>query len=279
MKDKAQIDAIMAEAESASAAISTLYTHNKAANPKVSLAYLCSRAGMKSKGYLSDIMKGRRTLNPRFAAPLAAALGLTGAAARAFKLLAELESGDLEAAPRRQAEERLEVLRRSLAVGREPLPQDLAKMATVFEVYSAFGLYGNAPTMAELLRYFGERHQDTLSAALALLLRHKLIEFDGDRYRAIKTGLIFGAGTGFGHLDFLRSSLRDAERNLKRWFPRRDEAYIESVILSVKRSDYLKMLPLLRERLLESRSRLDTEKANLLVRFNVQIYPVRDQTP
>lgn len=275
MQGSEAAQSLVAQAESAQAAIRLLYEHYKALSPKASLAFFCARAGVRSKGYLADVLSGRRKLNVKFAAGLAAAFALTGPAATAFKLLVELEDESLDAKARTALEERLKVLRRTLAVERAPLPAELARMAMAFEVYSAFGLFKNAPRHADLLRYFGERHARELDAALALLERHALIATDGDVFRARLNAIVFGAGGGFDHLDFLRSSLRDAERQLKTWFPKRDEAYVESVILSVRRADYVKMLPLLRERMLEARTALDVEDADMLVRFNVQIYPVR----
>lgn len=268
---------ILLEAGTASAAIKAFYEYYKLLNPKLSLAWFCGRAGIKSKGYLADVISGRRVLNQKYAEPLAAAFGLKGHAARAFKIMVEIESGELDTEGLVKAEERLVTLRRSLDVDRgDPLPTELARMAMAFEVYCSFGLYGNAPEKADLVRYFGERHAAELDAALALLARHELIEEHEGRFRATKNAVVFGAsGACFDHIDYLRSSLRDAERALKAWFPKRDEAYIESVILSVRKEDYLRMLPLLRERILETRSRLDTEDADMLVRFNVQVYPVR----
>lgn len=76
-----------------------------------SLTWLCRRAGMASKGYLGDVMSGRRRLHPRYAEPLAEALGLSGSLIEIFKTLVELEHANGEHATRLQA--RLMAFRRS----------------------------------------------------------------------------------------------------------------------------------------------------------------------
>lgn len=76
-----------------------------------SLTWLCRRAGMASKGYLSDVMSGRRRLNQRYAEPLAEALGLSGVRVEIFKTLVELEHARGEEAESLRS--KLEELRKS----------------------------------------------------------------------------------------------------------------------------------------------------------------------
>ncbi len=67
--------------------------------------------------------------------------------------------------------------------------------------------------------------------------------------------------------------MEDARRNVDRWREKRDESIFSSYIISVKRSQYLKVVDQLRRNLLEIQSNLESDDADMLVRFNIQVFP------
>src|SRR4051794_13269863 len=76
---------ILATAEDASEMFDRIYRARKEENRKVSLQYLCRRAGIPSTGYLSDVLRGRRRLHLKYAKSLPAALGIEGVGARILR--------------------------------------------------------------------------------------------------------------------------------------------------------------------------------------------------
>ncbi|MCX6123476.1 MAG: hypothetical protein NTV34_01805, partial [Proteobacteria bacterium] len=79
------IAAILLDAMTAGDAIHRIYLHKKNISKNISLEGLCRQAGMPSKGYLSDVMHGKRRLNRTYRSKLAKVLGLQGTLAKYFK--------------------------------------------------------------------------------------------------------------------------------------------------------------------------------------------------
>ena len=83
--------AALSTAETFADAFRTLYEQQKAREPKRSLAFLAKKIGIRSTGYLSDVMRGRRRLSHKLLPALSSALELNAGEARVLGLLAALD--------------------------------------------------------------------------------------------------------------------------------------------------------------------------------------------
>lgn len=265
----------LAEATDAGDAIGRAYRLRKEADSKVTLGFLCKRASIPSTGYLSDVIKGRRALHPRYREALLAALGLTSVAAEFVEMLLARDDKDQPEAERAELEQRIAGHRKLLAAVTATLPQKLQSMFFSFEVFCAFGLFNHRATKEQLRGYFGAARGVELEMALHLLKAAALVEEDGDSLRLVSERINFiGSEDGMSHLEFLRLSILDAQAKVESWYPRRTEAFFAASILSVKASTYAEALPAVRERIQLLESSLESDAADRLVRFNVQIYPL-----
>ncbi len=246
-------------------AAKALFDLAKAARKTVSLASLCTRIGLKSRGHLSEILAGKRTLDGAKVGKLGEALGLKGPEIEFFALLHAQATDD----------PRMQLLRRVLSAAEPEAPARLGEMFLAFKVFAAFSLFGDRPTRDQLVDFFGKANCQDVDRSLALLVDEGLVSIEGKSFAAHFEHVIFrNDGTGFSLRDYLHMSLDDARRTLERWVNARDVANYQASIISVRRSDLLRILPEIKARLREEQSRLESDKGDMLVHFNVQIYPV-----
>lgn len=271
-----EVKVVLVESGSGRDALRKLFQLRKRQDARFTLSTFARRVGIASKGHASEIVNGRRKLPVKYRRAAASALGLAGHAARYFLGLFALEdAGDGEG--RAAVLDELLRLRKILEGDVGALPSRLRRCLFALEVYAALSIFGNAATHQQLLRFFGRERIVDLEQALRHLVAEKLLAHragvftNGPQASAL---LLFGEDPDGGHLAFLQSSLADASDNLARWFVRRDVACLRSSILSVRRRDYERRLAAFREDLVQMQSDLESPDADMLVRINVQAYPI-----
>ncbi len=79
------------EADSPARILRSLYTVNKSQSKKVSLTYICRRAGIPSKGYLAFVMSGKRKLNMKYWGAICQTFKLEGVYEHILKTHLQLE--------------------------------------------------------------------------------------------------------------------------------------------------------------------------------------------
>lgn len=269
------VDEILLTTDAASDLVRRFYDLRKAENAKYSLVFLCRAAGIKSKGYLADVMKGRRKLNPEYWDGLSHGFALDGIRSDLFHMLLRLDALDPDVDA---TELKTEILshRKSIASTDDSLPERLRGMFFAFEVFCAFGLFKNQPTREDLRGHFGRAMGVELDAALHLLTSSGLATLDGPRYKLLKETVVFSdSEDGISHLNFLRLSIEDAMRNIDKWQANKAQAFFESNMISVRSKDFLQVLPRIKEEIRKTQINLEASDADMILRFNVQIYPTR----
>lgn len=265
---------VLSSANDSAQAIHDMVQIAKSFDQKVSLSYICRKLGLNSKGFLSDVMKGRRQIGQKYWPKLAEIFQLDPTYREIFFLLLSIDA--------EKDQKQLQLLREELAIKRKAanyseriLSKKLRGMFFAFDVFCAFGLFKNQPSREDLRSYFGVQRGLELDVALNILLSTDLIERLEDHSFRIKNHNIRFSDSedSFSHLDFLKESIEDARRSVEQWKDRRQESIFSSYIISVKRQHYQKVVDKLRRDLLEIQSGLESEDADLLVRFNIQVYP------
>lgn len=107
------IDRILLENDSAASSLRSLYELHKSHQSKVSLSFVCRRAGIPSKGYLSFVMAGKRRLNVKYWQGVCEVFKLNDEQERIMKLLLEIDFLECEEQKKTRAAE-IRVLRRRL---------------------------------------------------------------------------------------------------------------------------------------------------------------------
>jgi uncharacterized protein (TIGR02147 family) len=267
--------AVLLSSKTSSEALKRLYQEQKLTDSPLTLQVLCDKAGMPSTGYLSDVLSGRRTLHPKYRRGIAKAFALTGPAARALSAQVLLDH-EKDQECRRKLTARLARLHKALRIDRQNPPSKIRDFFFAGEVFCAFGLYRNKPSVKDLLGYFGSERERDVHAALATLERLGAARLEEDEtYTTLHPGVIFGEETnGAAHINFLKLALNDAVANVERWFPAKDRSHFGSSIISVRAADYEAKLRRIKTDLLVAQADLESGDADLLIHFNVQIYPV-----
>lgn len=265
---------ILAEAPTSTVAIRALYEHFKAQNPKFSLAVICRRSGIASRGNLSDVLTGKRYLHLRYLPGIVRAFGLAGEAAECLQLLIARDQ-EKDLAERQRMDRRIATLRKTLLIQRRAIPKNLAAIFFGIEVFCAFGLFKNVATREQLARYFSSDPRIRLEEALAILVEMNMIAQEGDVFRVTASHVVFDEDTiGVSHIDFLKLALTNASDHVESWFQQKTLAYFESSVLSVKKNVFKVALKNLKSEMLIKQAELESGDADMLVRFNVQVYPI-----
>jgi uncharacterized protein (TIGR02147 family) len=253
-----------------------LFERKKQTHPHFSIAQLCKACGIPSRGYLSEFLNGKRRLNGRYWKGFIKCFGLTGRLATAAHVVFELEDVDTEE-ERRVLLEKLESLRRSFKKVEESFPSRLHGMVFAAEVYCAFGLYGNNPTKEQLKSYFGRSRALDVEYALACLMGIEVIGLDAEtqRYYIRENTIRFtdSEDSGLTMNSFHQYAVQDAERAFKKWYSSQD-AYFETIMISVKKSRLPEFIEKVKDHSILTAQEVESTEADMLIRFNVQIYPL-----
>ena len=271
-----EIRLAIAETQTASEALGISICLCKARNPKKTLGFLARESGIPSTGYLSDVASGRRQLHAKYQEALLNALGIFGTVAEFVRILITMGRCDEDSAEWNIAEKSREDLRKLLRQQNRSMPERLSGLFFAFEVFAAFGLTGQKASRPALREFFGVSRGVDIDRALALLTQSGLIELRNEEFCVISDQVnFFGGDDGISHLEYLTMAIRDAETRLGAWFGRKDESFFLSSILSVKDKNYRNELPKIKDLIRRHESDLESGDADRLVRFNVQIYPLR----
>lgn len=254
--------------------VKSLFQERQKENTKLSLATLCKKAHIPSKGLLADILSGRRKVPLRHAKNLGLALGLDHLESEYLAVLVQLEQ-EKQASEKQKLKLQLQTIEKSLKIAFVKESGPITKFPFAFEVFCAFGLFEGKPTRSNLANFFGKTRFQEIDQALHNLERGNFIKRDGERFvMAGDQHVLFENSTAEDHLQFVKSSINDAAVRAEDHFSNKQSAFFESVVLSVRSNAYKKHLSELRQESLKWQSALETQDADMLVRYNIQIYPV-----
>ncbi len=278
---------IIVSSQCVSQLLGQLLTHVRGTRKSFSLSELCNTSGLSSKGYISEIMRGKRLPSPQAAEALARGLGLKGIAVSYVVTLAERDATESRD-KRTVLESTLAKLRKAIEVKLAPLTEAHHLSGFSIEVFCAFGLSQGRPARSDLVQYFGRDRALEIDRALEGLEKAAFIEKEphsasegssssNPRYRLIHSAnhYVFGEDNKEKrHLEILRQAIEASSRVVPLWFPRKVDSHFEATILSVRHSSYRSALQKFKADLLTWEASLETSDADSLIRINVQIHPL-----
>ncbi len=262
---------ILIEAHSATEALKTLFEARKSRFARFSLGVISKKTGA-SKGYLSDVLSGRRNLNARYWDSMAEVFGLEDSAKHLFVLLLKRDTED-QPTELQNLDAEINAYRKALGMSVQIMPK-VQGLFFALEVFVAFGLFKNQPMREDLRNYYGVSRSIELDYALHHLKSMHLIEERDGRFYLLKDHLNFlGSEDGLSFKDYLKESLLNALRQLDAWHERTDEAFIESTLLSVQRATLRGKLPEIRDAIHKMQADLESASADTMIHFNIQVFP------
>lgn len=262
---------ILLAAATSSAALKGLYEAKKAREPQFSFGVISRKTGA-SKGYISDVLAGRRSLNPRYWQSFMDVFDLTSHGRQLFHLLA---AKDAAKTPEEATAHGLTLDTYKKALEPEFLAVPKIKgLIFTLEVLCSFGLFGNQPTLAQLRQYFGQPLGLELGEALHQLQHMGLVAKDGERYSLLKDHINFiDSEYGMAISEYLKEGINTAYQKADTWYKDDRNAYFETTFISVKRSHYQAYLTQMRDAIHKMQADLESDQGDTMIQFNVQIFP------
>lgn len=265
---------ILLEASSASDALRHLVEWHKHSSPKLSMAQLARKAGIRSRGYFGDLLSGRRNINARYSEGLADALGLDGSAKTCFLLLVEAENAVSEQ-QRDKVNAAIKRVRKAMQISDTSKPQYFPLNALVFKVFCVFGLLPNPIRRKDIYRQLADQDVAGVDNAISKLLSAGYIgESRNGLELMVKEIRINSDVAQDEQIQFIADSLDSAKLALPRWYAKGGESCFQSTIISVDSREYRKKIKTIKDTLRELQSSIETSAADELISFNCQIFPV-----
>jgi uncharacterized protein (TIGR02147 family) len=272
------LDICLRDVNNSTEALRTLYQQAKASHPSCSLAYLCKKSGISSTGYLSDVLKGRRTLNKKYFAGLCKAFGLTANASICLRLLLDIDH-EKDENKKKSLKIQLTMAQKSLNVSYHSLDSLTRELFDALEVFCAFGIFHNSVTLAQIHAVFSKtRSSESIDASLEYLKTLGLVKNNESSLVVTQEHVIFQqVAGGIAPTDFIRLALAHAMANVEQWFPSPQSAFFTSTMLSVNKKNFESLLREFKAYTLSTQASMESKDADTLVRFNVQVYPMGEK--
>jgi|GEM_PF-6227833 len=276
---------VLRTAESAGVALAGLFEIAKARRKSLTHALLATRADI-SKSYLSEVMSGKKRLNPRYTLALASALKLGLLETACLEALAKRDAlagtsasaDDADVKMRAETEENVRKARRVLALLAlsETPPNEDALLS--FDIYAALSLFREPPYYTTIAALFADRERTRVYNALDDLVRSgSLVKSADGQLRYSEKGMVHNVmrnTTDF--VAYWQASLDDARERVATQAERKDVTCFLSYAVSVKKEAYAPALESLKKSIFEFATGVEAQEADMLVRLNLQVYPTRE---
>jgi len=274
-KDTKLVNHLLLDAADSSEALASLNRLQKSRSDRWSMQFACRKIGIPSTGYFSDVLKGKRRLHPKYLPGTRAAFGLSMLQGNYFTALVLRDQDADDESKRLQREEELSKLADQLRIEFINIPKQLSDgLLWHILVLSSFSLFQASPTLSDLETFFGRGLAIPLGKSLHKLRDLGLIEIHGSHYSLTKTQIIFNESEdGFSHLEFLEKSIIHAASQVKSWFPKADQSFFLSTVVTVKMAEFEAKLPDISARIYAMLNDLNSVQGDQLVEFNVQLFP------
>lgn len=274
MNDLRTIEHTIAEAKTAAQLLRTTYLCAKKHNSRFSLQFICDKTNIPSKGLLGDAMAGRRKIHPKFADPLARVFGVTGLAKKAFTLFIQIDA-ERSLDKKVSLQKRLSSIQSQMKTGLNRFPENSSPLLLA-RTFGSIGLFVMPPSRDQIVKHFCRESAKDVREAIDELVRSGLIcEIENEKLEINSREYLF---RGERNEDFnyrhIEESIDLARSRVRNWLPKREQAYFESSVVSVKRDRYQQAIAKIREFLDMVQSEIEEANgAEELVHFNIQIFP------
>ncbi len=173
--------------------------------------------------------------------------------------------------------EELGKIKMELSIVPKEVKSHFASYVLLSEIFCSLSLFKNAPTKDEILSRFSHRDFLDVESALAELENLKIIERNpaDKRYHQLQKKVSWiKSDNPDATIQGIQEIYKDGVASLPKFFSSREMSLYLASIVSTDWSKFIKVLPKLREEIYRLESEIESESADSLVRFNVQVYPV-----
>ncbi len=267
---------ILLNSKTSREAVRTLYHFTKAKRDHLSLTHILQKTGIPSRGYLSMVLNGKKTLGQKYLARMGKIFSLAPAEARYLEVLVQIElSKSKETIKKLEAD--LEKARLELVVTEKVLKSQFTSYALISEIFCSLSLFKQPPKLSEILALFPNRELLDVQSAIAELEKLGIVEKDSktNAYKQLQTKVSWiRADDPTAVMRAFEEIFAQGIKDLPKYFPDREISFYNTSAVTAKWSEFVELLPRIREQIYTIENQMDREDADCLVRFNVQLYPV-----
>lgn len=269
------VDVILTQNDDASIIAAELFRLAKEQNSRFSYTILCKLAGIKSRGYLSDVLRGQRNLRLHYVEGFCAALGLSKFSTKVLRTIVELNE-EKDSLRRADLRKRLDAMRQLMNARDACLKPMLGRHFFEVEMLSSLGLFGGSATAKQIAGYYSEQDPQFLEQSLERLHQDGFLTKEQDVYSVVENFVCFtGSEDGHSHLDYISYILDDTKQWAMRNFDTKGEHLFESFVISVKKEEVREYSKEVKEKFYQWVAGLNVNDGDELVRFSVHLYPVK----
>lgn len=276
-----QLKISLAACQSSSEIIAAAFSHQKASNPtKYSLAWVCQKSKIPSRGYLSAVINGKRIINLKYRDSICKGLRLNGTFADFLKTYIDFDHARPEVKPFLGL--RLAELRKHLLTDLKPMPRNVPQHFLTHLVAGAFSVTGRRATIHELQKILLEFNLPSIEVALENLILWGLVSKEGDDFvYSPRPSLVHvGELDDRSQLNLFRESMEYAQKKLEGpWFEIQENTIVLVDVFAVKKEIYLQSIERLRKVIANFKDEFKAGEGDTLVLFNVQLGPTYSKEP
>lgn len=267
------VSSLLVASENSGDAIRRLFHHKKSLVPTVSLGTLCRAIGLSSRGYLGDVIKGRRLLNETYLDSIAAYFDLDETQGQLLRLLLQRdrcktteEHSELDA--------RVTTQRAVLTIRHASVPAETRALFLALDVFAAFGITGNVTNLDTLQALFPRTERNALEESLLFLAKLQLMEVREDGTYRLRSdhAQLAALQAQIPVREYFRTMLESSARIVETHFEKRDEALFGCFAVSVKKEQLVTKLPKVRALMNEMVVLLESNEADTLLRLNLAVH-------
>lgn len=259
-------------------ALRTLIALRRSVDSKFSYSFISKRIGIKSRSYLSEVFQGKKKLNDKHVIPIVELLALPLPEAELLQGKLLLDIADL-------SPKEAERLRLSVRDSEKKLSSSTVELSDVRDINLVMILavclhlfQDGKATRRQILDLFSRDKHLEIERGLGDLIHNKILVKEDDAFRyspEYEHSLhLYTATTIKNQVDYLKASLNEALVEVNDFNQKKEESIFYSGIITADRKHYLEALEYVKQSMRSVQSRIESNPADTLIRFNVQIYPV-----
>jgi hypothetical protein len=270
--------AVIIRSNGSLAALRAIIAIRRSENSKFTLSFLSKRLGIKSRSYLTEVVKGSKNLNPKHIVPLVGLLDLPLPETELLQGKLLLDFGDLAAAE-------IERLKLTVRDVEKKLTSTIVEIAGVRDIHlvmmlvASFHLFHEGcATRRQILDLFKRDKHFEIERAISDLLQNGLLIREGETYRFSPEYSdrihLYMSTSPQNEVSYLQASLKEANEYVAQYSKADKQSIFYSGIITADLAKYRDAMDHVKQNLRSIQSRIESEDADTLVRFSVQLYPV-----
>ena len=264
-----QVDDILLSSTDSHEVLRRLYSFQKRKQSNFSLTILGKKLGIASKGHISDMIRGRRSISRKHWSTLGQIFDLSETQIHYFLCLLEKDhskSDEQKTFFQRQLDS-LETLFSSSQERRE-LPERTHPTRFAVELLESFPMFENRPSLRDLIDYFGRFRLAEIESSLSFLIHAGKIRQEEGSYVLLDS---VNAGELIDHADYQQASILEAADIFEKKIGDEDGLF-QTEVLCMSREHYVAMKKDLQDRIATYKLQQTHDRSNNLVKVNVQVF-------